>query len=318
MLPLYLLLSGCGSTHSRTTADTKLLWQSGLNYVRIEPQAAGRGRALANDHPVQFTADQIHGMLAALEVKAHSSLLNLRRGEEPEYEPVFLDKELKKIDSVIAEALATATPYQDVTVSTTALRSTKFADFINESKTTAARIFYRDRRLNIIFSEMHVAYQKKIMKSGQTNPKAPTYVDAIEAHRNQPNAGRRVTRAKVDWEFKPEPWLYYANIGGRQRTDWVLIDPAPAIAAADERKLREQGNEKLGAEQVELRQKVEQLEQEVRTGRPPVFSPPPAVVAPAGAGGVEARLARLKELYERGVITRELYLDRAGALLEAY
>ncbi len=285
----------------------KVLWQSGLNYVRVEGQNAARGTALPNDHPVRFTAEQIRAMLGGLRIKDTGAMLGFifDGDEDAAYMPIFGETELDRIAGLVAQGLAEAGPNEDVAVATSGLHRGDMIDFLDETKTTAARIFYQGGRLHVIFSEVQVDYQRKIeRRATSSNPKAGGYIDKIDQRKNRPKPGTRVSEARVNWEFKPELWLYYANINGRRRGDWVLIDPEEALKSA---------------QAVPAMPRPAAVIRPVETPRaaPARTAAPSAPVVPTGVT-VEEKLLYLRDLFDRGMITEELYLDKAGEILDAY
>lgn len=283
----------------------KVLWQSGLNYVRVEGQNTARGTALPNDHPVRFTAEQIRAMLGALQIKDTRALLDFifDGDEDAAYMPIFGEAELDRIAGPVAQGLAEAGPNEDIAIAASGLHRGDMIDFLDETKTTAARIFYQGGRLHVIFSEVQVDYQRRIERRGtSSNPKAGGYIDKIDQRKNRPKPGTRVSEARVNWEFKPEPWLYYANINGRRRGDWVLIDPEEMLKSA-------------AAAQAMPAAVIRPAE--TPRAAPARTAAPSAPAVPTGVT-VEGKLLYLRDLLDRGVISEELYLDKAGQILDAY
>ena len=98
-------LSGLGGGVA-TAADSKVLWRSGPDYVRIESQdEMPRGSTADNDHPARLSPEDLRTVLGAL--------LFAPAGDD--LEPVFRGPDLARIVGPIALGLASADPDQDVT-----------------------------------------------------------------------------------------------------------------------------------------------------------------------------------------------------------
>jgi hypothetical protein len=330
-LAVVLVAAGCGSGIDRS-APRAVLWESGFDYVRIEAQDGTERGVPPNEHPARFTAEQIRDLLGALRIRPMPQSRSLLRlvgrdgaGTVPAYEAVFNTVDLDKIAAPVAEALARAGPRKDVAVAVSSLREGPIVDFLDTNRTTSARIFFLDGRLNVIFGVVHAALRDEVKKKPTGTPKGE-YVSRIDERRYQPRPGSRVSPAPVSLVLEPHPALFYASAGGRKRGDWIRIDAAVVLAAlAREREAHaapaaaglDATTERIAREHTALERKVEELEREIRTGR---AEPPPAagtaVVAPAiPVAEVEERLVRLRDLYDREVIASDLYLAKTAEVL---
>ncbi len=324
-----LVSAGCGSGFDRAPPRS-VLWESGFDYVRIEAQDGIERGTPANEHPVRFTAEQVRNLLDALRIRPltdSKSLFQLAGRDGAKPVALFSAVELDKIAHLIADGLARAGLREDVTVAVSSLREGPIVDFLETSRTTSARIFVHDGRLNLVFGIVHAALKDEVKKKPTGTPKG-AYVSRIDEKRYQPRPGSRISPAPVSLVLDPHPAVSYAGTAGRRRADWVLIDPElvlAEVARAAEREARpeaaaaelEATTERIAREQAALERKVEALERELRNGRseaPPAAGA--AVVAPATpAVEVEERLAQLRDLYDRKIIGEDLYLAKSGELV---
>jgi len=243
------------------------------------------------------------------------------------FSPVFSAVDLDKVAAPVAEALSRAGPREDVAVAVSSLREGPILDFLDTSRTTSARVFHHDGRLNVVFGIVHAALKDEVKTKPTGTPKGE-YVSRIDERRYQPRPGSRVSPAPVSLVLEPHPALAYASTAGRKRADWVLIDPEVVLAeAARERAARaapaaaaaelDATAERIAGEQAALERKVETLERQMRAPAPEA-APPPSVGAGVAAippDEVDERLARLRDLYDRKIIADDLYLAKSAEAL---
>jgi len=273
-------------------ASKTVIWHDHIDYVRLEPQEQDP-RIPPNNHPVRVTPELIHAALGAIKVRfAKKSGFTFFDSDTAEaFQPLFNDKELKRIDGPIAEALARAGPREDVAFAISGKHEEGAVGFLSNTRTTTARLFYRKGKLHLIFREVRLDHRKTVMPGGPTRG----YVSDIDRARHPLLPGSRLKETEIGWQVESGPRVFVASAGGRTRDDWLVIDLA-AFAAPP---------------------------QQVAPGRAPAapaaaVRPPPPAPPPLSPDQVEVRLRQLRDLFERGVITEELYLDKAGQLLDAY
>jgi hypothetical protein len=310
------------------------LWKWHERYVLIEPQATSN--APPNDHPVNFTPEQIGMMLDALHVVTpQRKRFFTRKKPDPEGgAPVFADSELEVLSDALSRGLAKAGPREDIVFVTTGNYDVAFGGVLKERQVNTGRVFYLDGKLNIIFGEIRGKF------SEDRGAGALVAYPAVN-----PVPGSRQASVPHEWVIVPEPGVsLYENQRG-SRSDWVLIDPGAAVARYEEKQKLEalsgeeglsplaEETERLAAEQEELSRKIQQLEQDVQTGktpvaetRPPETRPPEAektttpeaaAVEPAPAeDSLEQRLRVLKRLRDEGLISEEIYNAKVKELLD--
>jgi len=310
------------------------LWKWHERYVRIEPQAALN--APANDHPVNFTSQQIGMMLDALRVVVPQKKRFFSRNKPaPETgAPVFANSELEVLSDSLSRGLARAGPGEDIVFVTTGNYDRAFGGVLKEREVNTGRVFYVDGKLNIIFGEIRGQFSE---------PRGAGAMVAYPAV--NPVPGSRKAAAPHEWNIVLDPGVSLYESNHESRSDWVLIDPDTTVTRYQEkRKLEalsaEEGlsplaeeTERLAAEQEELRQKVQQLEQDAQSGKSPLAETQPPETPPAEAektaipkaaviesapsgGSLEQRLKVLKRLLDQGLISEEIYNAKVKELLD--
>lgn len=326
-------MSGAGEAASKDRSSSTELWKWQQRYVRIEPQAASK--APPNDHPINFTPEQIGIMLDALRVVMPQRKRFFSR-DKPAPEtgaPVFADSELEVLSDSLSRGLAKAGPGEDIVFVTTGNYDRAFGGVLKEREVNTGRVFYADGKLNIIFGEIRGQFSE---------PRGAGAMVAYPAV--NPVPGSRKIAVPHEWNIVLEPGVSLYQHNHASRSDWVLIDPDTSFARYEEKQKFEalsgegglsplaEETERLAAEQEELRQKVRQLEQGAQSKTPlaetrPAEIPPPeaektappetAVIAPAPSGGsLEQRLKVLKRLLDQGLISEEIYNAKAKELLD--
>lgn len=200
-------LTGCSLFRSNAVGDKKTektLWHSREQNVRIIPQDAVKGAAVAaNDHPIMLAPDQIRSALKSLEVKP---------GAKDDSVPVFTEPELDTLAGKLSEGLSQASPSEDVSFVVIGQRKAIYG-LAKQRKVTTGRVFYREGKLNVIFGRMIEDIRE--------------YVD-LRAFPLTP--GSRVSSVTREWKLEETPDMQYHGEDGMYRTDWAVLDLA-SIAA---------------------------------------------------------------------------------------
>jgi len=355
-IPALAVLAACAT--AGPDGKPRVIWQSGLDYVRVEPQDSEA--APPNDHPVEFTPEQIGAMLASVEIVEPGQRRFYVFGEREERPPapVFTATEIDKVDDPIAAALASAGPREDVTFATSDFHGVDPYGLIGDTLNTAGRVFYRDGELHLIFGEVHVAHAEEIKP--RDHPRGGYVSKAARLTQPVP-PGRRQGARQVAWRVAPEPGIDLAGGDGEARPDWLVLEPETVLARAEREREREreaaatqapEASEDLerlddttaaiADQQRALLERLEQVETELRAARPapadatpepPAFSfgaapqaprsapqpaprPQPALLDGAASPELERRLARLRRLFDLGLITEAVYEERLHAILD--
>ncbi len=218
-------LSGCSSTFKRDSQlteddillaqDGRTLWQAKLQYVKIVNQDVAN--ALPNDQPISLTSDDLRSILQLLTVSG------TRLFREVEM-PLFSLGELQILGTAISAGLSQTGPNEDINFVSIGSHAGTLA---KELKTTTGRVFVRDAKLNIIFGLVHQLYVEKDPITGQP----------IDQRLNPLLPGNRSSDSApaIRVALGPGQAYYYDPETGKERTDWLVIDIATALAAIRER-----------------------------------------------------------------------------------
>lgn len=287
---LSLAVAGCAS--AGRSDDRQVVWRSGADYVRIEPQEAEG--APPNDHPARFTPAEVRTLLASIEVAERHWFFGFG-GAEGEAEPLFLDAELERIAEPLARALAAAGPRADVTFAVSGRRYDELTGLLGTTTTTTARVFRRDGRLNLIFGDVLADRRAEIRH--RDHPYAG-YVSELDRLRNPPRPGARSARDGVDVALgSAAPGIELAAANGERRADWLTIEPEAILTRA------------RGSVPGEREEAVPSAPRRSGTASP-------AMDEAAPAPAVEARLRRLKDLYDQGLLSESLYEELVREALD--
>lgn len=200
-------LVGCSTLKSITgNKDSKLLFKSRDQYVRIVPQDSVKGAKVpSNGQPVSLDEEQMRMALASLEF--------MTPGKDSST-PVFEKPELDVLARYLSTALAQAGPEEDVVFAVVGDYLAVYG-LAKEQMYTSGRVFYRDGKLNIIFGDIHGKYWPNADR--RLYPMAP---------------GSRSKTTPHTWALLAQPdQSFYAGPEG-QRTDWVVLDLASMEARA--------------------------------------------------------------------------------------
>ncbi|ALG68108.1 SHOCT domain-containing protein [Beggiatoa leptomitoformis] len=298
--------------------DDTYLWRfKDEQYVRLETNEG----ASANQHPVNFTTEQLRQILASLKVERDNVTI-----------PIFEEKELAILNPAITTGLSRANPMQDVTFAVIGMHTGLIT---NENRVTTGRVFYQEGQLHLIFGLLH----------GE--------IDYTQDRRLYPFlAGSRQHAPTHAWRIVPQTGL---NIAANA-SHTVAIDVNGFIKNIQQQALNRAMPEKLATETqkvsvetARLTEEVSQLKEEVQTlkqqpsGKKPVSVEPEAhqlkqavsqlqqevktlkqtPVTPVttssnlSATQIETRLQTLKTLREKNLITEAEYQQKRKQILDA-
>ena len=226
-----------------------------------------------NDHPVELDEEQIRTALESLRIPEKQ-----KAASEEGQISVFTDIQIELLSQNLAKGLTQAKPNQDI-IFALEKKNDKLFGVIKNRLFVAGRAFYKDKKLNIIIGDYDRPRDK-----GFEAAYDPTRVGIVKYHFDH---GRR---SRGSEEFKKFV-IRVQGIENKQlkdalRNDWLVIDlklvSEASVLKAEmqkqeemERK-REELKELLGStqqqelnrvdsEQQALREKVEELERELRS-----------------------------------------------------
>lgn len=201
-------VTGCSTVKSLVTSDKekKELFRSRDQYVRLVDQDKAKGvKVQPNAHPVLLDEQQIRMALATLEF--------IMPGQDKS-SPVFDKPELDVLEKYISTGLSQAASDEDLIFGVIGDYRAVYG-LTKEQMYTAARVFYRDGKLNIIFGNVHGKYWANADR--RLYPLAP---------------GSRFTAAQHPWRILDQPDQEFYQGPEGVRTDWVVLDLASMEARA--------------------------------------------------------------------------------------
>jgi hypothetical protein len=195
----------------------RTLWeaQQGLQYVKIVEQDS---IAPANDHPTIINSDELRTVLGSLYV-------NERIGISRKELPLFSVGELQILSTAMANGFSQAQSNEDINFVTIGKHKGLIAA---ESKTTTGRAFIQDGKLNIIFGLIHEEFRTHSKSTGQP----------IDRRLHPLTPGKRKFDSKPDVRVAVDKGQSYKidPKTDKERSDWIVIDIATALANAKNRK----------------------------------------------------------------------------------
>jgi len=310
-----LTLSGCGVTllNGQESEISSVIWKHRDQYVQIETQDRGKTAPLPNNHPANFSAEQLMDMLGALDVQFEGQ-------EKPV--SIFTFKELEILAPAFSQGLAQAGPGEDVTFAIVGIHR-GLVSFSHDRAVLTGRLFVQGEKLNLIIGRLHEEYDEE--KDRRVDPWLP---------------GSRAKQRPIPvlsdpWQVVPMAGLETKKIAGVERQDWLVMTPDPRIwtsaiarrkeaketakAALQEASQVRQESAQMSAEQERLRTELESLKKDLQSIKQAPAAAP-AVVAPAqtvGQDSLEMRLRRLKALHDKQLITDEEYKAKRQEILDS-
>jgi hypothetical protein len=288
----------------------KLIYQAGNQHVSIVRQESDAGnKPPANDHPIEFTAEQLATVLHSLTLQHVGGIIV----EKEEVRPLFSDREVSALAPNIARALTRAQPNEDVTF---LVAGTHGGMMGKEQAATTGRVFYTGGRLNLIFGDVYKPMADKSARDRalaagcgdcQTDDRAVFFNDASR-YRAGDLPEPLSTIAGVD----------YGREGNKVRRDWLVIDVDTIVASVEKQRNRlppalekERREAKMEAaraavERRQMREEMARMRKEMQNGGGTTAAAPQTI---------EERIATLDKLKKKGLISPEEYDTRRQEIL---
>jgi hypothetical protein len=309
--------------------DSIIIWQAPGQFVKIAEQDWDRKhrKAPRNSHPAAVDPNELAVVLAAIQSWDTEGVSNREMA-------VFTPEAIRQLSVQLTAALDRAGPNQDVVFAVTGRH-----DGISGDRTTAGRMFMHEGELNIIFGDVLSPNRKS---------------DDNTSHYTKPHrAGKRMEPLSRSVRVANGPGIAYWQGNGWNRDDWIKIDIARTLAAYrgppiqvaaqaapvmsatapaavnDDLQQRWQQREELARQRKQMEQsqagqtatpaQAAQAPAEVRTQprvqAAPVYSNSATSTASSGMDSLEHRLATLKSLYEKDLITKDEFDSKRREIL---
>ncbi|MDA0821731.1 MAG: hypothetical protein O3C28_04820 [Proteobacteria bacterium] len=290
----------------KNTKINRNIWKQQEQFVALAPQSDGDGgRVPPNQHPVILQLADAQDALKSLELWVEGGLF---RNEEAV--PVLTSGQVTSLVRYMIEGLAQAKPDEDVVFVVRGYAKVAL-DIAKEKMWTAGRIFYKDDKLNLIIGTYQLKKDRGVRQAEGAHGVLDNYADLHFDH------GNRDGSARMPGRIVTSPGVSLNTEHSRERPDWVQID---VLAAAegyrdslvpDEDRKREkkvkQEAAKLTVERRQMREEMARLRKELEGIK-------------SGAGGqvqgLEERLATLKALKDKQLISDDEFHSRRQAILE--
>lgn len=287
----------------------KHIWKLNEQYVALAPSSVNKNKPVPpNSHPVVLRVDEVRDSLKSMELWVDGGFFR-----EEESVRVLSDGQVTTISRYLVEALAAAKPEEDVVFNIQGYGNVAF-DVVREKYWTSGRAFYVDDKLNVIIGSYQLRKDRGIRQAQGAHGILDDYQDIAFDHGNRDDVAKMPGRIVASEGIEPGGMQ-----GKKPRPDWVKINIRETVAAyrdsqipEDERK-REKAIKaqaaKLTIERRQMREEMARLRKElndVKNGNAGTATVP----------DLEKRLATLKELKDKSLISDDEYAARRAEILQ--
>ena len=275
--------------------DEAVIWESGINrYIKYAPRDSTEFGP--NDHPVTLNREELELALLALQVPDDGFFAT-----DGALESVFTVAQIKLLSKELPRGFGNARPDQDIILALE--KDERKLLGLQDKRFLAARVFFKDGRLNIIIGE-HDFFRSKAFESAyDPSGRAAVPYDL--------NTGRR---DRASGAFSGV-FMSAAGIENKRldtlRHDWFVIDVKQAASgylarrnAAEQDPSARQQDEQLQLEAArmarqrrEMRAEMARMRKEMRDLNKPAVD----------TRSIEARMQTLDELRRKGLISQAEY-----------
>ena len=186
-------------------------WQEG-EFVKLVARDGTAG--ISNSHPLKINSQTLATILTEIKILAKKA-----SADDKIPQPLFSKSKTEYLGIKLSEAFKKARPDEDIAFQVMEVLPV-IGKFIRKPVYTTGRIFWRNKRLQIVFGSIQQGIAKRKLlgkEAGVINP---------------PKTGSRERMA--DSDYKPElfPGGRYAETkSGTVRQDWLIIDPRETLRA---------------------------------------------------------------------------------------
>lgn|GEM_PF-1640048 len=290
-------------------AATEMLWKEGNDYIAINSDTA----SINANHPYKIEAQKLARILSQLEIgdKKQNSLTSfISSSSKNKAIRIFTDKEIDLLAQGISNALTKASVNEAVTFSISDFRDVYFGD---KRLSISGTAFVQENALNLLFGEVHVDLHKKYIRSGEgvSNSRFASNVELSHFKLSTGNVNKEVNH---DWNLKLFPGASLVN----NRTDWLSINlehqynyqqPKDQAEEIKSKYLSEVQKNELTSKESAIEERLQRLENATKAVEAQNAAP---TIDP---NSIEARLKKVKSLYEQGVIPESVYLNKMNAII---
>ena len=304
-----MLIPALALPFTTSQAATEMLWKEGNDYIAINSDAA----SINANHPYKVETQKLARILSQLEIgaKKQNSLTSIISSSSKSKDiRIFTDKEIDLLAQGISNALTKASANEAVTFSISDFRDVYFGD---KRLSISGTAFIQDNALNLLFGEVHVDLHKKYIRSGEgvSNSRFASNVELANFKLSTGNVNKEVDH---DWNLKLFPGASLVN----NRTDWLSINlehqynyqqPENHAEKIKSKYLSEIQKNELTSKESAIEERLKRLENATKAVEAQKAAP---TIDP---NSVEARLKKVKSLYEQGVIPESVYLNKMNAII---
>ncbi|WP_067988260.1 hypothetical protein [Neptuniibacter pectenicola] len=304
-----MLIPALALPFTTSQAATKMLWKEGNDYIAINSDAA----SINANHPYKVETQKLARILSQLKIgaKQQNSLTSIISSSSKSKDTrIFTDKEIDLLAQGISNALTKASANEAVTFSISDFRDVYFGD---KRLSISGTAFIQDNALNLLFGEVHVDLHKKYIRSGEGVSNS-RFASNVELANFKLPTGNVNKEASHDWKLKPFPGASLVN----NRTDWLSIklahqynyqQPENHAEKIKSKYLSEIQKNELTSKESAIEERLKRLENATKAVEAQKAAP---TIDP---NSVEARLKKVKSLYEQGVIPESVYLNKMNAII---
>ena len=268
----------------------EVLWENGPNqYIKyIDQDIFTFGD---NDHPVQLSQKEIAISLSLLRIKGKAST------QPQELRPVFSSDQAALLSKNLAKGLNGAIPTKDI-IFVLEKAEAKLMGLKTDSSFIAGRVFYKNKKLNIIIGDYNRARNR-----GYEAAYDPTNAGIVSYNFEHGKRSKKAAGSSIFDEIILEVPGIENKKSKKIRRDWFVIDVKLAAKSYVNRE-KEAKKEEL----VNKRREIEEI-----LGRPIPAVVNPVVMLPKTT---ENRLITLNKLKEKSLITNKEYVEKRKKILE--
>lgn len=287
----------------------KHIWKLNEQYVALAPASVNKNKPVApNSHPVVLRVDEVRDSLKSLELWVDGGFFR-----EEESVRVLSDGQVTTISRYLVEALAAAKPEEDVVFNIQGYGNVAF-DVVREKYWTSGRAFYVDDKLNVIIGSYQLRKDRGIRQAQGAHGILDDYQDIAFDHGNRDDVAKMPGRIVASEGIEPG-----GSTGRKPRPDWVKIDIRSTVAAYRDSQIPEDERKRekdIKAQAAKLTIERRQMREEMARLRKELNDVKNGSAGTASAPDLEKRLATLKELKDKSLISDDEYVARRAEILQ--